>query len=172
MARAGTAIAPLLGLFDTKFRAGHLGRLHGGRRLEEWARRERNRARPLVWFHASSVGEGLQAESVMEELRRLRPDAQLVYTHFSPSAEPLARRIRADATDYLPYDLPAAANRLLEAVAQSRFVPTSLAINGLGQALFYPDLVGFERDLLVLSACAVLSVVLASLMLARAGRRA
>ena len=54
----------------------------------------------------------------------------------------------------------------------SRFVPTSYAINGLRQALFYPDLVGFGRDLLVLSACAALSVVLASLMLARAWRRA
>ena len=54
----------------------------------------------------------------------------------------------------------------------SRFVPTSYAINGLRQALFYPDLVGFERDLLVLAACAVVSVVLASLMLARAWRRA
>ncbi len=54
----------------------------------------------------------------------------------------------------------------------SRFVPTSYAINGLRQALFYPDLVGFGRDLVVLSACAALSVVLASLMLARAWRRA
>ena len=54
----------------------------------------------------------------------------------------------------------------------SRVVPTSYAINGLRQALFYPDLVGFARDVLVLSGCAVLSVVLASLMLARAWRRA
>jgi ABC-type multidrug transport system permease subunit len=54
----------------------------------------------------------------------------------------------------------------------SQFVPTSYAINGLRQALFYPDLVGFGRDLLVLSVCAVLSVVLASLRLARAWRRA
>jgi ABC-type multidrug transport system permease subunit len=53
----------------------------------------------------------------------------------------------------------------------SRFVPTSYAINGLRQALFYPDLVGFARDVLVLTGCAVLSVVLASLMLARAWRR-
>ena len=54
----------------------------------------------------------------------------------------------------------------------SRFVPTSYAINGLRQALFYPDLVGFGRDLLVLSACAALSIALASLMLSRAWRRA
>jgi ABC-2 type transport system permease protein len=54
----------------------------------------------------------------------------------------------------------------------SRFVPTRYAIDGLRQALFYPDLIGFGRDLAVLSACAALSIVLASLMLARAWRRA
>ena len=53
----------------------------------------------------------------------------------------------------------------------SRFVPTSYAINGLRQALFYPDLAGFGRDLTVLSACAAVSIVLASLMLSRAWRR-
>jgi ABC-2 type transport system permease protein len=54
----------------------------------------------------------------------------------------------------------------------SRFVPTRYAIDGLRQALFYPDLIGFERDLLVLSACSASSIVLASLLLARAWRRA
>ena len=53
----------------------------------------------------------------------------------------------------------------------SAFVPTSYAINGLRQALFYPTLIGFERDLSVLTGCAVVSVVLASLMLTRAWRR-
>jgi ABC-type multidrug transport system permease subunit len=53
----------------------------------------------------------------------------------------------------------------------SRFVPTRYAIDGLRQALFYPDLIGFGRDLSVLSACAVLSVVLASWRLTRAWRR-
>ncbi|MGH7498048.1 MAG: 3-deoxy-D-manno-octulosonic acid transferase [Gemmatimonadales bacterium] len=124
--RAGTAIATLLGLFDAKLRAGHLGRRHGGKQLEEWARLARDPARPLVWLHASSVGEGLQAESVLEELRRLRPDAQLVYTHFSPSAEPLARRLRADAADYLPYDLPGESIRLLEALRPDLLVFSKL----------------------------------------------
>lgn len=54
----------------------------------------------------------------------------------------------------------------------SRFVPTSYAIEGLRQALFYPDLIGFGRDMLVLSLSAILSVALASVMLTRALRRA
>jgi 3-deoxy-D-manno-octulosonic-acid transferase len=59
------------------------------------------------------VGEGLQAESVLLELRRLRPDAQYVYTHFSPSAAALARRLPVDVADYLPYDLPGVVDGLL-----------------------------------------------------------
>ncbi len=114
--RAGTALVPIVGLFDSKVRTGHVGRRRGGAKLLEWARTSRDPARPLVWLHASSVGEGLQGESVLEALRLLRHDAQLVYTHFSPSAEPLAQRTSADATDYLPYDFPADADRLLDAL--------------------------------------------------------
>ena len=55
--------------------------------------------------------------------------------------------------------------------AVSSFVPTSYAISGLRQALFYPDLVGFSRDLLMLLGWAALSIVLASMALARAWRR-
>jgi uncharacterized membrane-anchored protein/ABC-type multidrug transport system permease subunit len=56
--------------------------------------------------------------------------------------------------------------------AASRFVPTKYAIEGLRQALFYPDLRGFGHDLSVLIGCAVLSTVLASAVLARTWRRA
>jgi 3-deoxy-D-manno-octulosonic-acid transferase len=52
----------------------------------------------------------------MTALRRLRPDSQIVYTHFSPSAEGFAGRVEADAADYLPYDLPHNALRLLQAL--------------------------------------------------------
>jgi ABC-2 type transport system permease protein len=54
----------------------------------------------------------------------------------------------------------------------SRFVPTSYAIEGLRQALFYPDLRGLGHDLLVLTGCAVVSIALASGLLARTWRRA
>ena len=58
----------------------------------------------------------------MLELRRLLPDAQYLYTHFSPSAESLARRLPADAADYLPYDLPGSSERLLDALRPSLLV--------------------------------------------------
>jgi len=55
--------------------------------------------------------------------------------------------------------------------AASRLVPTSYAIEGLRQALFYPDLVGVGHDLAVLTACAAVSVALASALLARTWKR-
>jgi ABC-2 type transport system permease protein len=53
----------------------------------------------------------------------------------------------------------------------SRFVPTSYAIEGLRQALFYPDLIGFGTDMAVLTGSALLSVAVASTVLTRALRR-
>ena len=111
--RLGAALAPAIGLVDRKLSGGHRRRRGALDRLSGWATAGRDRTRPLAWFHAASVGEGLQAESVLLELRRLVPTCQLVFTHFSPSAEPLARRLDVDAADYLPYDLPEAADRLV-----------------------------------------------------------
>lgn len=54
----------------------------------------------------------------------------------------------------------------------SRFVPTSYAIEGLRQTLFYRELTGVGHDLLVLSAWAIGSNVLAVLVLERTWRRA
>jgi 3-deoxy-D-manno-octulosonic-acid transferase len=124
--RLGAALAPALGWVDRKVGEGHHQRRGAADRLAAWAAGARAPDRPLVWFHAASVGEGLQAESVLLELRRLVPRCQLVYTHFSPSAEPLARRLAVDAADYLPYDLPEAADRLLGALAPDLLVFSKL----------------------------------------------
>ena len=109
----GTGLAPALSRLSPKLQAGDEGRRGSLERLLEWSRRNRDPSRPLVWFHAASVGEGLQAESVMLELTRRRPDCQMIYTHFSPSASRLARRLAVDAADFLPYDLPKPVARLL-----------------------------------------------------------
>jgi 3-deoxy-D-manno-octulosonic-acid transferase len=114
--RALTPHLPLLAHGEGKLARGVRGRARVLDRMEAWARRGRDPARPLVWFHAPSVGEGLQARAVMEEFRARRPEAQVVYTFFSPSAEGLARRVPADLADYLPLDLPADVERALDAL--------------------------------------------------------
>jgi 3-deoxy-D-manno-octulosonic-acid transferase len=96
--------------------------------LLEWARWQRDETRPTVWFHAASVGEGLQAEAVLRSLRRRCSDLQVIYTHFSPSAEALAQRLGADAADYLPYDFPANMDRLLHALEPDLLVFAKLDV--------------------------------------------
>ncbi|MEO8090039.1 MAG: glycosyltransferase N-terminal domain-containing protein [Gemmatimonadales bacterium] len=124
--RLGTALVPSLGLLSPRLHAATRARRDAGERLLDWARSSRDDARPLVWFHAASVGEGLQADSVLRKLRRLRPDCQLVYTHFSPSAASLAARLTVDVADYLPYDLPEHVDRLLGALQPDLLVFSKL----------------------------------------------
>lgn len=124
--RLGTALVPSLGLLSPRLRAATRARRDAGERLLDWARASRDDARPLVWFHAASVGEGLQADSVIRHLRRLRPDCQVAYTHFSPSAERLAAGLTVDVADYLPYDLPHSVDRVLGALQPDLLVFSKL----------------------------------------------
>lgn len=101
---AAVRAAPLVGRFDRKVAQGVLARRGLLTRLAGWGRDQRDAGRPLAWFHAPSVGEGLQAKPVIEAVRNSRPAWQLAYTFFSPSAERLARSLPVDLADYLPFD--------------------------------------------------------------------
>ena len=113
--RLGTHLVPHV-LRSSRQREAHARRLAAAPHLIQWAADARDTARPLAWFHAPSVGEGLQARAVMQALRRQRPELQVVYTHFSPSAERFAATIGADVHGYLPYDTVAGMSAVLEAL--------------------------------------------------------
>ena len=88
MYRLGLALAhralPFAARFDKKLARGLDARRGVTERLTAWGRSERDAGRPLVWVHAPSVGEGLQAKPVLEALRAEAPSWQLAYTFFSP----------------------------------------------------------------------------------------
>jgi 3-deoxy-D-manno-octulosonic-acid transferase len=75
----------------------------------------RDLRRPLVWLHAPSVGEGLQARPVLEALRQAHPEWQLAYSWFSPSADRFAERLEVDLRAPLPFDGRREARTLLDA---------------------------------------------------------
>jgi 3-deoxy-D-manno-octulosonic-acid transferase len=127
LARAALGIIPLVAPFNSKLSRGHHGRRGALKRLSAWAT-TRDRSRPLVWFHAPSVGEGLQARAVLDRLRRRRPEWQVVYTHFSPSAETFSQRIGADAADYIPYDTPDTVRASLSLLEPSAVIFTKLDV--------------------------------------------
>jgi len=107
---------PLLARGEGKLARGVRGRRGVLERMEAWAREHRDPSRPLAWFHAPSVGEGHQARAVIQAFRARRPDAQVVYTFFSPSAERFAASAPADFADYLPLDAARDVRRALDAL--------------------------------------------------------
>lgn len=111
---------------DSKLQRGLVARRGILRRYRAWASASRVPSRPLAWFHAPSVGEGLQALPVIQLLRSRRPEVQIVYTHYSPSAEHFARSAGADFADYLPFD-----SFGLASAAISALQPTALVFSKL-----------------------------------------
>lgn len=79
-------------------------------------------------MHAPSVGEGLQARPVIQLLRVERPELQIAYTHFSPSAATFAASLGADFHDFLPFDTAADANAALDALKPDAFVFSKLDV--------------------------------------------
>ena len=124
---AGRA-APFAARFDKKIARGLDARRGLVDRLQAWAKVHRDVKRPLVWLHAPSVGEGLQAKPVLEALRVAQPQWQLAYTFFSPSAERLARTLPADVTDYLPLDHPREVAAALAALQPTALVFAKLDV--------------------------------------------
>src|SRR5207249_319743 len=117
---------PFAARFDKKLARGLDARRGVTDRLAAWAGAHRDPKRPLLWVHAPSVGEGLQAKPVLEAVRAEAPHWQLAYTFFSPSAERLARTLPVDVADYLPLDRPADVTAVLEA-----FQPAALVFSKL-----------------------------------------
>jgi 3-deoxy-D-manno-octulosonic-acid transferase len=113
---------------NSKFRRGLSARRGLVERYQRWSSTSRDTARPLIWFHAPSVGEGLQAEPVIELLRRRRPDVQIAYTFYSPSAEQFAQSLNADFTEYLPFDTVANAKSIIAALRPNAIVFSKLDI--------------------------------------------
>ena len=63
--------------------------------------------RPVVWFHAASLGEFEQARPVLESYIDKHPEQQVLLTFFSPSGYEVRKNSpKAQAVCYLPPDLP------------------------------------------------------------------
>jgi 3-deoxy-D-manno-octulosonic-acid transferase len=113
---------------ESKFRRGLSARRGIVERYERWSSTSRDPARPLVWFHAPSVGEGLQAQPVIELVRARRPEVQIAYTFYSPSAQQLSQSLKVDFADYLPFDTVADADAIVTALRPSALIFSKLDI--------------------------------------------
>ncbi len=128
LARLAAAVAPAgPGAAGSKLARSLAARRGIRARYARWGA-TRDRARALLWMHAPSVGEGLQARPVLERLRAGRPALLLAYTYYSPSAEPFAARLEVDFRDYLPFDTRGDARAALDALAPRTLVFSKLDV--------------------------------------------
>ena len=125
LARLGAALAPADG---SKLLRTFAARRGIRARYRAWGAAHRDPTRALLWMHAPSVGEGLQARPVLELLRERRPDLQLAYTYFSPSAQRFAAGLDVDFRDYLPFDTGGDARAALDALAPRALVFSKLDV--------------------------------------------
>ena len=118
--RALRAVSPAMMGGESKLARGLRGRRDAHERLVAWGRGPRTPVhQPVIWVHASSVGESLQARAVIDVLRRRTPGLQVVVTFFSPSAERVCEDFPADICSYLPWDLPGVMGPILDTVEPS-----------------------------------------------------
>jgi 3-deoxy-D-manno-octulosonic-acid transferase len=67
-----------------------------------------------VWFHSSSMGEFEQAKPIIAELKRRRPDLQVVVSFFSPSGYEHSQSYKlASLITYIPFDSNTNARRFV-----------------------------------------------------------
>lgn len=105
----------LLSPFHTKAAKIDEGRKHSLRMVQNF--RSQNSGQKIFWFHAASVGEFEQALPVMQLLKKDLPEAGMVVSFFSPSGmEQKGKHPLIDLSFYLPADLPAKCDALLEAL--------------------------------------------------------
>src|SRR5687768_16267392 len=124
LARSAAALTPD---GEAKWRRSLAARRGIRGRYRAWSR-HRDTTRPLLWMHAPSVGEGLQARVVIDLVRERRPDIQIAYTFFSPSAESFAKSLLVDFADYLPFDTAGDAAAVVQSLRPTALVFSKLDV--------------------------------------------
>jgi 3-deoxy-D-manno-octulosonic-acid transferase len=114
---------------------------------------------PILWFHASSLGEFEQGRPVIEAIRKLKPEYKILLTFFSPSGYELKKDYKyADYIFYLPLDTKKNARQFIDIVRPEKvfFIKYEFWYNFLAQlkeqaiptyifsALFRPSQIFFK----------------------------
>lgn len=103
----------LASLFNPKARLW----LRGRRNWVQNLKKDLGTTKPVVWFHAASLGEFEQGRPVIEGFRKKYPGVKILLTFFSPSGYEVRKNYEgADFVHYLPMDTPGNVRRFLDLV--------------------------------------------------------
>ena len=97
----------------------------GGRKgifnkLEKEFKFENNNLGKIVWMHCASLGEFEQGRTILESLKKERPEIKILLTFFSPSGYEIRKDYKAaDWIYYLPADSKKNASRFIETIKPS-----------------------------------------------------
>jgi len=109
-----TALANLISPFNPKA----LLWVNGQKKWEEKIKEKIKPDDQTVWFHCASLGEFEQGRTVMEAIKKERPELKIVLTFFSPSGYEIRKNYSgADCIIYLPADTPGNAERFINLVS-------------------------------------------------------
>ncbi len=79
--------------------------------------------RPVIWFHAASLGEFEQGRPLMEAIRERAPEWQIILSFFSPSGYEVRHDYAGvDCVVYLPNDMPWSVEGFLDAAHPDKAV--------------------------------------------------
>lgn len=74
-------------------------------------------SKPLIWFHAASLGEFEQCRPIIEKFKEELPEYGIILTFFSPSGYEIRKNYEyADLVFYLPLDTPFNAKKFVRVV--------------------------------------------------------
>ena len=118
----GWILFHVLAFFDRKAARGIRGRKGLLARLEKQVALL-NPAGKRVWFHSSSMGEFEQAKPIIDELKKRRPELEIIVTFFSPSGYEHSQTYKsASIISYIPFDSSRNARRFIDLIRPSAAV--------------------------------------------------
>ena len=93
-----------LSLFNSKIRRGVRGRFETKNKLKKYFNQDLS-SNAIYWFHAVSYGEYLQAEPVLEGIKKKEKNSIILMSFFSPSGYDNVNNQNIDCKVYIPFDI-------------------------------------------------------------------
>ncbi|TCL64793.1 3-deoxy-D-manno-octulosonic-acid transferase [Hydrogenispora ethanolica] len=79
---------------------------------------------PVIWVQAVSVGETVVANCIVNQIRKILPEYQVVFTTTTPTGQAMAQKLLGDTLPitYFPFDFPFFSRRFVKRIKPRLFI--------------------------------------------------